>query len=705
MAHPETQAGPWTPPHQLWPDGPAVRLALGADATGAANWVEWPASGKFSRLLVACPTWRGDEQKLFVLKLQQDATSPLAADPFGIDLNNASIDRAWQRELHAHYAASAAMLPKVAATTESRSLPASTYCRTTGAFFKTFCPDTIEPLRTCRNDALLTDFGLERYTQSLIRYAMGAIDGSRPPARVYTWSRDGGRRSTGGLQVRRRSELYRDYAGLWQRDLSTEQRTRLERDFPCWTCPHRSECYASAATDSHVLAEDRLVPLNYHEAHALLLESPDLPFDALGAVLGGAPAAGLVGQYLPSPTQQERRTLLASCLDGRRAWLTPGAAATGCGPAIEAQLAREVASLKLRAFEQVCHSLALFHKQTGHAHLDLSPQQVVARFHVHPGAASPSRWTATAHLLDVDLRSEVVPDAEAMTPNTPTLFVPPPAADARYRSPLLDVANFRGAAQGTLRLTGATDQLVECTFLTPSARFQHCKPGDVVRLLPARELPGLGDRALVGRVTEVQTGQLRAMASVPAGRQPSAAQLPCEVPAELVTFQSYGPACDLWGLGMLLANLLLVHDGRSAFDTEDLVRGLVERFEQNATDGQSSREELARSLIAQTKGLDSTSLLHDQRGRSMLMSEPLPKHLWADVWVFVLRLMSRTGRFAFATSHHDQAPMDEICETIANLAQRVEIEAFGTEPRRQELALVLAAQLHQTKPPTPTHAP
>jgi hypothetical protein len=156
---------------------------------------------------------------------------------------------------------------------------------------------------------------------------------------------------------------------------------------------------------------------------------------------------------------------------------------------------------------------------------------------------------------------------------------------------------------------------------------------------------------------------------------------------------------------MLLANLLLVHDGRSAFDTEDLVRGLVERFEQNATDGQSSREELARSLIAQTKGLDSTSLLHDQRGRSMLMSEPLPKHLWADVWVFVLRLMSRTGRFAFATSHHDQAPMDEICETIANLAQRVEIEAFGTEPRRQELALVLAAQLHQTKPPTPTHAP
>jgi hypothetical protein len=704
MAHPQTPAGPWTQPHQLLPDGPAVRLALGADATGAANWEEWQASGKYSRLLVACPSWRSDDQTLFVLKLQQDAYSALAADPSGVELDNSSIDRAWQRELEAHRVAGAAMLPTVATTTESRPLPATTYCRTTGAFFRTFCPDTQEPLRTCRNDRLLRDFGLEDYTQSLIRYAMGAFDGSKPPARVYTWSREGGRRAVDGLTVRRRGELYRDYAGLWQRDLANEQRARLERDFPCWTCPHRNECYASSSPDSHVLAEDRLVPLNYHEAHALLLEGADLPFDALGAVLGGAPADALLARHLPSPPQKERRELLAACLDGPRTWQTPGASAAACGPAIHAQLAREVATIKLRAFEQVCRSVALFHQRTGHAHLDLSPQHVLTRFHVRAFATVPGRWTAMPRLLEVDLRREVVPDAGSLATGTPTLFVPQATGDARYRSPLLDIANFRGAAQGTLRLTAVTDQLVECTFLSPSARFQNVKPGDVVRLLPARELPGIGDRPLVGRVAEVQAGQLRAMASVPASHRPAPNQLPCEVPAEIVTYQSYGPACDLWGLGMLLTNLLLVHDGRDAFAAEDLVRGLIERFERNATDGQTSREEFARSLIAQTKGLDSTNLLHDQRARNMLVKEPLPRHLWSDLWVLVLRLMSRTSRFAFATCHGDPAPMDEVCETIASLAQRIEVEAFGTEARRQELAMVLAAQLRQVSSPSPSDA-
>jgi len=87
------------------------------------------------------------------------------------------------------------------------------------------------------------------------------------------------------------------------------------------------------------------------------------------------------------------------------------------------------------------------------------------------------------------------------------------------------------------------------------------------------------------------------------------------------------------------------------------------------------------------------------------MKEPLPRHLWSDLWVLVLRLMSRTSRFAFATCHGDPAPMDEVCENIASLAQRIEVEAFGTEARRQELAMVLAAQLRQVSPPNPSGAP
>ncbi|HEX5052283.1 MAG TPA: hypothetical protein VFZ65_10955 [Planctomycetota bacterium] len=563
MARPDPPPSTWTSRSRLFGAEPELELALQPGADGASGWVTWWAGTADSRVLLARASGHG-EPRLHMLVIQSDEHAGAQAD-----LDNRTLDSAWQLGIDTYRTTGAALVPCLLATTTEQLLPATTYCVAQGVFFHAFCPESLAPLRTCRDDEVLAGWGLERYSASRIRYSTGQVAGGGPPKAAYTWSRDGGVEAVEGLAVRRRGELYRDYAALWQRDLSAEQRRTLERDFPCWKCSHHEQCYGPAAADGSVVAEDRLLPVNYHDAHAMLLEGMDVSFDGLAALLGGAPSARLLAEQLPAAAQAERRAVLTRHLDGERPWLTPGAHARKPAPEVTAHLTKEIASLKVRTFEQVCRAVAAFQSATGRGHGGLCASRIMVRFANGLGTCVPARWTGEVHLL----------------------------AD----EPLVAVAPTAG------------------------------------------------------------------------GNRPR--------------------------LGLLLARLLIENDARDADGVDALVEDLASRFERGAgaDAAPGSLEDWARNLLAQLEEIGGASLLHEQSHRRSVEAAPIATDVWSDLWILVLRLV--TGIQGFSLAAADPADMQEVCAQLASLALRFEVDAYGAEAMRNEIATVIAEQFEAIEPP------
>jgi hypothetical protein len=657
----------WTPALPWLPGCPPFRLALQPGAT--PGWREG-TTGRFARSLLAAPADAGDPRGPWSLRLLQDAPAPPVDDPFGAAVTQSALAAA-----HAASAAPARRARPDAPGSGACHLPPTIYCTARGASFRAFCPDTLLPLGTLRDERQLAALGLDSYATSLVRFEAAVPPGGQP-RRVYTWSLEGGAEARDGVQVRRRADLFRDYAELGQRELDAPQRAWLEREFPCWSCPERTACHASGRV------ADCLLPLNYHETPAVLEASGDVPFEALVAVLGGAAASAQLAAHVAPG----RETVLAA-LDDPGAWLTPPSARqVGAGSVWLQQWANEVAYLKLVAFGQLVAAVAEEHRATGRPCLDLGPARVRARFGCGGGAV-PARWTAAVRLVANDPPVVAELDAKALGEVLP-LPVPLPGDEAMYRAPSVDPGSFRSVARGTVRVAPAGLDALQVEFTAPHTRFANVAPGDAVVVAQSRPLASFGQKHLLGTVETVAAGRLRARVAVAGGDSP-----PAEAPAELVCYHRYGTGCDRWALGQLLAQLLAMHDQRDAFGVDELLRGLAGHWQLHA--GAEPSDELLRGWLAAALPEGSRALLHGAPARAALADPPLAEAVWTALWRLVLQVAVDRADTAGAARHGAAAPLAQCAEQIQQLAERLRLEAFGAEPRRHELAAVVGAVLRE----------
>ncbi|MCB9877496.1 MAG: hypothetical protein H6835_07845 [Planctomycetes bacterium] len=135
----------------------------------------------------------------------------------------------------------------------------------------------------------------------------------------------------------------------------------------------------------------------------------EVPFETLAALLGAASA----GRTLAGSGGANA----ARMLDAFDAFSTPGALATQPSPETTAQLAREVALLKLRAFRSLCRVLAAAEDPDQ----ELLSLQVIGVLRLSPLSPAPARWQFELGLQLGDQTLGIMPGHAGAADGRPTL--------------------------------------------------------------------------------------------------------------------------------------------------------------------------------------------------------------------------------------------------------------------------------------------
>jgi len=591
-------------------------------------------------------------------------------------------------------------VPRVLATgPDAGKLPALAFDRQSRRLFPVVSPVSWEPLPVCRDDALLRDAGLEPWSGTTARYLHRPED-SGPPT-FYTWSLQDGAQAKAGVRVRRRHDLYRDLvAGHAQ--LSAERQRRLAGQLP-----ELSAAMRELGPDE---VEARLVPLNYYEASALALELQDLHFDefcdlAGGASLGAATAANLVAGASGRTATLAR---LDARLAGERQWL---AAPWTRGDEVQAlvndplrvdRLALEAAVIKLHAFVQVCRGVRAFHCEFGQPHLGVSSDNVMLRLLDHGDLLPPARWNFAAVLVDVGASHRLPLAGLGQTAAVSPLCLPSTDAVGTYSSPFVDPA--QASRELTLRASAVPCAVAEAPsglrleLRSARERLDGIRPGDVVRIQPDTALPATGEQPLLGSVCALTQGSATAVVTLEPALCAALPGEPFEFAATATFHRRLQTPCDLFGLGMLLARALLVHDERDVFAVREVWDRILDRFDMTlasarAPDAERVQATLRNLLDTERVHLGSASVLWPKALREVAR-EPIPAALWRELLLLVGRLLTSRAGFSFAAHHGDvpdgqpAAPLDRVLAVAEELLAALQLELTEAAPRGAEIAAV-----------------
>lgn len=344
-------------------------------------------AGRFSTVYLARACFGPTPLRFLALKVRRNAPRLPDAAPA-----NPAVDERWEREV-ATLRASAA--PEVVrfldpGPEEDRGRPVW-FCRKVRRTYHPICPACLSPMRDCRDDDLLRSAGLTTYSEGSTRYV--ACSACASTTRVFYSGTPAPEGST--ADVRGAARLARDGGAILRADVGEEARERLERQFPCYACEHREECYPEEAGDAPIPAESRLVPFSFHDLQAIPMEALPLGYGEFSDLLGGADWPAVRARALAEPGGSGREPLLApldALFSGRPPWLN-GNDRTGRFPL-------EVLRLKLALFGQAARGVRGVHEASGRAILGLSPSDV----RVEPGAAGadlPAYWSFQAKVIDV----------------------------------------------------------------------------------------------------------------------------------------------------------------------------------------------------------------------------------------------------------------------------------------------------------------
>jgi hypothetical protein len=387
-------------------------------------------AGRFSRVYLARAALGPASLRLVALKVRRPA--PRTGDPAP---TNAAVDERWDRELATLRATSSPDVVRFLdpGSEEDRGRPV-TFCRKVKRSFHPMCPTCLGPLRDCRDDALLRSAGLPAYSEGAARYL--ACAKCAPNSPVFYSESPAPEGAT--AEVRSPARLARDGGAILRADVSADTRVRLERDFACYACDHREECYSEGTDPSTpVPAESLLVPFSFHDLQAIPMEVLPLGYGEFADLLGGAEWPAVRARALLEPGASGRETALAA-LDASFAsaplWFHRNDR-TGRFPL-------EVLRLKLALFGQAARGVKSVQEASGRAILGLGPPSVMVETGAS-GADLPALWSFRAKVIDVG-GEDPGPDGAA------------PAVDLRglarlyFRALLVNDAQDEAAAEGAV---------------------------------------------------------------------------------------------------------------------------------------------------------------------------------------------------------------------------------------------------------------
>jgi len=649
-------------------------------------------SGRFGRVLLSrVAIGENTTLRTLALKIQRSFYRPYGAGQG--QTTNSQVDEIWARERE-HLLK--LKVPEVADLLDlgpelRRSYPV-TFCKKVRRYFHPLCPQCTALLEDCRDDTLLRDFGLPTYSGSTSRYLYCSSCSTAQRAVFYTYSLTAEEHPKGSVEVRRRSELYRDQAAIVHGDHSQARKPRLERIFPCFTCKHRETCYPAGATPGPIPAEKLLVPLSYYEFAMLPLELLQLHYDECVDLLGGAawssvkpaaenmypgrgPALAPIDVSLSSPSQ----------------WIF-GADATGL-------FSIEVLRLKLLAFTQVCRGVRALHARTGVPHFGIDPTCVMVQV-AASGGDLPARWNFQAKLLDPANPHRFAPLAN-LPEAAGDVFVPSPDCDKTYLSPLITKAGSgrEEAMRVTIRnlVPDGAGCRAEVDVLSTRVRLHEFKIRDVVRVVATSTVSWLEGAELWGSIVEPLPEDRGFRVSVYSPRPLEGAKVPVTFDGSVSFYKRFGIPCDLYSLGMLLFRSILVNDAQDVFALEDAVNRVMNKVNVGLEGAIQPDYKYVSGMIgwqveAEKKVFDPKNVLYlgiDRDTRKI----GIPPTLWTDLLLGAFRLVSNIRDFSFASHHADYDPgkpealMDAVLQEIETLNARLHIELFGTSDRNREVAV------------------
>ena len=345
-------------------------------------------AGRYSRIHLARVFLGPTPIRLLALKVRRSVPRTENGAPA-----NPVVDERWDRELGTFRAAVA---PEIVrwfdpGSEEDRGRPV-TFCRTVRRTFHPICPSCLGPLRDCRDDDLLRSAGLPAYSESSVRFL--ACAACAPGAPVFYSESPAPEGST--ADVRGPARLARDGGAILRTEVSEDARERLERQFPCYTCEHREECYPEGADlSTPIPAESRLTPFSFHDLQAIPMEAMPLTYGEFSDLLGGADWAPMREKAVAEPGASGR-----------------GAAIAPAEPSLLSRLAffhrndrsgrfpLEALRLKLALFGQAARGVRGVQEASGRAMLGLDPSSVMVDLG-GSGEDLPALWSFRAKVIDV----------------------------------------------------------------------------------------------------------------------------------------------------------------------------------------------------------------------------------------------------------------------------------------------------------------
>jgi len=601
------------------------------------------------------------------------------------------------------------------------------WCRKTGAYITPLCPACLGAIETCRDEALLRRSGLPSFETSLIRFNYCrhcATETNRPPI-FYTHSLQKVEGVAQAVQLRRRSELYRDLAPrLSSYDPSNagsavspggSSADSPEQLHPCFQCEHRAACYpAGRHVDDRIPAEELLFPLAYYDFYWIPLEPLPLSFHETVALMGGGELPGQPAGPGADPSASTLRQDLFDELNRPGDQFFFEGDTAGLFPL-------EALYIKLAALADLARGARDLLGTTGFAHLSLSPDRLRSSLSIGPSIL-PVRWglslkigdlltTAPPPELDAE-RSTEEPEIGCLPHPCPETFLPEgmsrPQIDnlwmrltiedlrveetggqrrAHLKARLAAEETYRGAEHGIHDLVrvilniGSTEE--------HRVVFSGSKTGSIAG--------GFLFSGSTGPLSEIDFDTLKSSAPPPSSN--------IEV---LIAHRFAGPA-DIISFGLLMLRMLLTNDQQDTTSLDArLAATLAESLaEISTTTGSSVDDPLGHAFRKEGISILPAEVLHRKIDRTAAQAA-IPSELWKDALELALRMASNRPGWSICSAQDDYPvddptkPLRRVVDELEELMERARGSLIGSGGRNagiQEVCSDFLADLREATSP------
>lgn len=693
-------------------DGPSdygLHLVLGRGADGVEAPVPLPLGGDAGAThvwLAAIMGGDGSVAELAALKIL--SSSPPPEGP-----GRATNRELWERFVRersriTELSAAARFFPRLlqpaGETADREELPPLLFCRTHRTFFVTPCPTCGRGLETCRDETFLAESGLPPFLDSPVRQLWcPACSHDDAALSVFSYAAPSRppRRPVGGPE-----ELLTGVARGLLRDWDDE---RLA-GFACRSCAQEARGARKEGGASLRSFGQRWAVFTFTDTPLLVTALSPLRWDEWGDLVGGRDPAALRPEADADALRRQadaRRlaSFTAPSTQGER--LLFGYEGTGLD-------AVEVLYLKLRGFSQLLRAVLEFSRRTGQPHLGLHPEHVVVDA---PQASEglPPMWGSEIRLLGL-AGARVVGSADG-----PSTLLPPSEPVHPYAAP--EVLEFHLAAprpsdvyvSGVHPSAGTGGVRLEGRLVDPNGLFPRPEPTDVVQVsFPGEGLWG-GPPNLVLRVrpgstaayeemtfrsdpADVDEAFLRKLEKLQGVRFPG---------VRYKVYPRFGPATDLYSLGILLLRILAAGEKD---DFTSTVQGLSRLSMGLKGTGRGTQSHVSRFAAAAGGDemwkvlLDRGHVFFSRADRQAGRPSALPPELWTGALALAARLATRVPGFSFCGSSADwnaEEPAGRLEEALVETERLIaELRAllFDRQGIHREIRDVLLEVLDDEKP-------